>query len=331
MSRKSSVALAALTAFAAFTSGPAGAQDATREFPQRPIRFIVPYAPGGATDIVARLLGPKLTDLLNQQIVIDNRVGASGNIALELVARAAPDGYTLLIGNVSTNSINPVAFAKTLKFDPAKELTGITLLASIPNLLVAGAAFPPNTLKEAIAYTKARPGQLNHGGPIGSYAHLDLLALLNSTGMQMVHVPSKGGAGTAVTTLVNGEIHYTWMNVATALPQVKAGRFKAYAVSTAQRLPELPNVPTMTEEGFAGIGSNNWNGLFAPARTPKPVIDRLFTVTTTVLQRPEVQEAFAKNQIPVALSQSPDEFNRFVQAEMRKWVKILKESPVAFE
>lgn len=304
----------------------AGAQPAAPDYPQRPIRLIVPYAPGGATDIVARIVGPKLTELLGEQVVVDNRVGAAGNIALELVAKAQPDGYTLLVGNVSTNSINPIAFAHILKFDPAKELVGVTLLASIPNLLVSGAGFPPNSLSEVIAYAKARPGQLNHGGPIGSYSHLDLLALLNATGMQMLHVPSKGGAGTAVSTLINGEVHLTWMNVATATPQVKAGRFKAYAVTTEQRLPDLPNVPTMAEAGFPGIGSNNWNGVFAPARTPRTIVNKLYAALVQTMQRQDIQELFAKNQVPVAVSKSPEEFDAFVQSEMKRWAKIIRDN-----
>lgn len=309
----------------------AGAQSSTQNYPQRPIRLIVPFAPGGATDIVARVIGPKLTDLLGQQVVVDNRVGASGNIALELVAKAQPDGYTLLVGNVSTNSINPIAFAQVLKFDPTKELVGVTLLASIPNLLVAGAGFPPNTVSEVIAYAKARPGQLNHGGPIGSYSHLDLLALLNAAGLQMLHVPSKGGAGTAVTTLINGEVHITWMNVATATPQVKAGRFKAYAVTTEQRLPDLPNVPTMGEAGFPGIGSNNWNGIFAPARTPRPIINKLYGALIQTMQRQDIQEVFTKNQVPIALSKSPDEFDQFVQSEMGRWAKIVRDNNIRLD
>ena len=309
----------------------AGAQSSTENYPQRPIRLIVPYAPGGATDIVARIIGPKLTELVGQQVVVDNRVGAAGNIALELASRAQPDGYTLLVGNVSTNSINPIAFAHQLKFEPAKELVGVTLLASIPNLLVSGANFPPNTLSEVIAYVRARPGKLNHGGPIGSYAHLDLLALLNTTGMQMLHVPSKGGAGTAVTTLINGEVHFTWMNVATATPQVKAGRFKAYAVTTEQRWPDLPNVPTMAEAGFPGIGSNNWNGVFAPARTPRPIINKLHTALTQTAQRQDIREIFAKNQVPVAISKSPEVFDAFVGSEMKRWAKIIKDNNIRLD
>lgn len=309
----------------------AGAQPAAENYPQRPIRFIVPYAPGGATDIVGRIVGPKVTDLLGQQVVIDNRVGAAGNIALELVAKAQPDGYTLLVGNVSTNSINPIAFAHILKFDPAKELVGVTLLASIPNLLVSGAAFPPNSLKEVIAYAKARPGQLNHGGPVGSYSHLDLLALLSATGMRMLHVPSKGGAGTAVSTLINGEVHLTWMNVATATPQVKAGRFKAYAVTTAQRMADLPGVPTMAEEGYPGIGSNNWNGIFAPARTPRAIINKLHATLLQTMQRQDLQELFAKNQIPIAVSASPADFDAFVRSEMTRWARIVKENDIRLE
>lgn len=309
----------------------AGAQPAAQNYPQRPIRFLVPYAPGGATDIVARTIGPKLTELIGQQIVIDNRAGAAGNIALELTAKALPDGYTLLIGNVSTNSINPTAFAKVLTFDPVKELTGITLLASIPNFLVTGATFPADTLKEFIAYAKARPGQLNHGGPIGSYAHLDLLALMKAAGMQMVHVPSKGGAGPAVTSLISGEVQITWMNLATAIGQIKSGRLKAYAVTTDQRLADLPNVPTMTEAGFPGIGSNNWNGVFAPAKTPRPIIDKLFTALTQTVQRQDVKDIFAKSLIPVAVSASPEEFNAFVHSEIQRWVKIIKDNDIKLE
>ena len=144
--------------------------------------------------------------------------------------------------------------------------------------------------------------------------------------MQMLHVPSKGGAGTAVTTLINGEVHITWMNVATATPQVKAGRFKAYAVTTQQRLPDLPNVPTMAEAGFPGIGSNNWNGIFAPARTPRPVVNKLHAALVQTMQRQDIQELFAKNQVPVAISKSPEEFDAFVQYEMKRWAKIIKDN-----
>jgi tripartite-type tricarboxylate transporter receptor subunit TctC len=302
-----------------------------QDYPRRPIRVLVPYAPGGATDIVARTVGPKITEILGQQVVIDNRSGAAGNIALELVARAQPDGYTLLVGNVSTNSINPIAFAHVLPIDPLKELTGVTLLASIPNFLLTSATFPAATLKEFVAYAKARPGQLNHGGPIGSYSHLDLLAFMKAAGIQMVHIPSKGGAGTSVTSLISNEVQITWMNLATAVGQIKSGRLKAYAVTTDQRLPEFPNVPTMAEAGFPGIGSNNWNGVFAQTRTPPAIIAKLFAAFTQAVKRPDVQEVFARSLIPVAVSKSPEDFNAFVRSENARWAKIIKENNLKLE
>jgi tripartite-type tricarboxylate transporter receptor subunit TctC len=307
------------------------AADLAQDYPRRPIRLLVPYAPGGATDIVARTIGPKITELLGQQVVIDNRSGAAGNIALELVARAQPDGYTLLIGNVSTNSINPTAFAHVLPIDPLKELMGITLLASVPNFLIASATFPAATLKDFVAYAKARPGQLNHGGPIGSYSHLDLLAFMKAAGIQMVHIPSKGGAGTSVTSLISNEVQITWMNLATAVGQIRSGRLKAYAVTTDKRLPDFPNVPTMAEAGFAGIGSNNWNGLFGQVKLPKPIVAKLFTAFTQAVNRPDVQEVFARSLIPVAISKSPEEFDEFVRSENARWTKIIKENNLKLE
>jgi tripartite-type tricarboxylate transporter receptor subunit TctC len=309
-----------------------GAGDvAAQDYPRRPIRMIVPYAPGGATDIVARTIGPKITEILGQQVVIDNRSGAAGNIALELVAKAQPDGYTLLVGNVSTNSINPIAFAHVLPIDPLKDLTGITLLASIPNFLVSGASFPAATLKEFVAYAKARPGQLNHGGPIGSYSHLDLLAFMKAAGLQMVHIPSKGGAGTAVTSLISNEVQITWMNLATASGQIKSGRLKAYAVSTDQRLRDFPSVPTMAEAGYPGIGSNNWNGVFAQTKLPSAIKDKLFAALVQTVKRADIEEVFARSLIPVATSKSPEEFDAFVKSENVRWAKIIKDNNIKLE
>ena len=182
----------ALFASCALLSAGSHAAERAAEWPVKPVRLIVPFAPGGATDIVARIMAQGLADVLGQQFVVDNRAGASGNIGVEMAVRSQPDGYTVLINNVSTGAINPIAFAKTLKYDSTKELTGVALLASIPNLLVSGANFPPNTLKELIEYAKARPGQLNYSNPIGAYSHLDMLEFMSKAGIQMVNVPSKG-------------------------------------------------------------------------------------------------------------------------------------------
>lgn len=212
-----------------------GAQSAAKQagYPERPIRVLIPFAPGGATDIVARMLSPRLSDRLGQQIVPDNRSGAAGNIAVELAAMAQPDGYTVLIGNISTNSINPILFARTMKVNALKDLRGVTLLASIPNVILGGPRLPANTLKEAIAYVKERPGQLNYSAPLGSYSHLDMLALTAAAGIKMVHIPSKG-AGETLPLLMRGETHFTESNVASNIGPIRGGQIKAYAVATGR-------------------------------------------------------------------------------------------------
>src|SRR5205085_1699757 len=223
--------------------------------------------PGGATDIIARVLEPNLTKRLGQQIVVDNRAGAAGNIAVELVAQSQADGYTLLVGNISTNSINPILFGKRMKVDALKDLAPITKLVAIPNFILGSAKLPAHTLKEAFAYAKQRPGQLNYQAPLGSYSHLDMLALIAAAGVNMVHLPSRG-AGETLPAMLRGDVHITESNVASNIGAVKAGQIRAYAVTSEQRLSDMPDVPTLGEAGFPGIGSLNWNGLFAPARTP---------------------------------------------------------------
>ena len=311
-------------------SGAAGAAERATDWPTKPVRLIVPFAPGGATDIVARIIAQGLAEALGHQFVVDNRSGASGNIAVEMAVRSPPDGYTLLMNNVSTGAINPVAFASTLKVDPARELIGVAMVASIPNLLVAGASFPPNTMKELVDYAKARPGQLNYSNPIGAYSHLDMLEFMAKSGIQMVNVPSKG-AGASFAPVIAGEIHFSFLNAATVTPQVKAGRMKAYVTTAKQRLPDLPEVPTMAEAGFAGMGSVNWNGVFVPVKTPRAIIDKLAAATAQVLQRPPVQAAFVKAGVPLTPSASPEEFQEFVRSELKRWARIIKENNVKFE
>ena len=317
-------------ALCAMASTAIAAQPPAQDYPNRPIRLLIPFAPGGGTDIIARILGPKLSERLGQQIVPDNRPGAAGNIAVELVAMAQPDGYTLLVGNISTNSINPVLFAGRMKVNALKDLTGVTLLASIPNLILGGPKVPATTLKEAIAYAKDRPGQLNYSAPLGSYSHLDMLAFTAAAGIRMVHLPSKG-AGETLPLLIRGDTHITESNVASNIGAVRSGQIRAYAVTSAQRIPELPDLPTMAEAGFPGIGSINWNGMFAPAKTPRPVIDKLFAATVAVWKDPEMQDFLVKRSIPPALSASPAEFNAYVLSETRRWTKIIKDNNVKID
>ncbi len=303
---------------------------AAESFPVRPLRLLVPFAPGGATDIIARVLEPTLTRRLGQQVVVDNRTGAAGNIAVELVAQAQPDGYTLLVGNISTNSINPLLFEKRMKVNAGRDLTGVTKLVAIPNFILGSPKMPANTLQEALAYAKARPGQLNYQAPLGSYSHLDMLALTAAAGVKMVHLPSKG-AGETLPALLRGDIHITESNVASNIGAVRAGQIKAYAVTSGQRLPDLNTVPTMAEAGFPGLGSLNWNGVFAPVRTPKAVVARLHADITAAMQELDASGGLAKRSLPISLSATPAEFNAYVQTEMKRWRKIITDNNVVID
>ncbi len=303
---------------------------AAQGYPNRPVRLVIPFAPGGATDIIARILEPKLTKRLGQQIVIDNRTGAAGNIAVELVAQAAPDGYTLLVGNISTNSINPILFAKRSKVNALKDVTGVTKLVAIPNFILGSPKIPSTTLKEALEYAKARQGQLNYQAPLGSYSHLDMLALTAAAGVKMVHLPSKG-AGETLPALLRGDIHLTESNVASNIGAVRAGQVKAFAVTAEQRLADLPNIPTMAEAGFPGIGSLNWNGIFAPTGTPAAIVNRLHADIVAAMKELDAEGALAKRTIPVSLSASPAEFNGYVRAESDRWRKIIRDNKVSID
>jgi tripartite-type tricarboxylate transporter receptor subunit TctC len=319
--------------FAVALGAAAGASHAQQEaqlWPTRAVRLIVPFALGGLTDIVARILAPALGEALVQPFVVENRPGAAGNIGVEQVVRAAPDGYTVLVGNISTNAINPTAFAATLKFDSAKELAPVTLIASVANVLVSGAAFPPGNFRELIEYARARPGQMNYSNPLGSYSHLDTLDLLARTGIKAVLIPSKG-AGSTLSSIINGEIHFSFLNAASITPHVKGGRMKAFATTARVRLPDLPEVPTMAEVGFPEVGSVQWNGFFMPARTPRAIVGRLHAATAQVMQRKPVQEAFVNSAVPITLSKSPEEFREFVNAEIKRWARIIRDNDIKLE
>jgi len=322
--------LIGLLAVALFASGGAAYAAQSPNYPERPVRLVIPFAPGGATDIIARTLEPKLTRHLGQQVVVDNRSGAAGNIAVEIVAQAQPDGYTLLVGNISTNSINPLLFAKKMKVNAVKDLAGVTKLVAIPNFILGSPKMPANTLKEALAYAKERQGQLNYQAPLGSYSHLDMLALTAAAGVKMVHLPSKG-AGETLPAMLRGDIHITESNVASNIGAVRAGQVKAYAVTSDKRLADLPNVPTMAESGYPGIGSLNWNGIFAPARLPRPILNKLHGAIVGSMKELEAEGVLAKRQTPISLSESPAEFDAYVLSEMKRWEKIIRDNQVKID
>jgi tripartite-type tricarboxylate transporter receptor subunit TctC len=294
--------------------------------------MLIPYAPGGATDIVARDISSKLQEALGQPFVVDNRPGASGNIAVEAVARATPDGYTLLVGNVSTNAINESTFAGIMQAQPSRDLVGISRLVEIPHVLVATASFPPNSVAELIEWARRNPGKLNYASAgIGTYPQLDMLRLLKAAGIDATHVPYKGGAAQELPALLSGEVQVAFINLASTVEQIKAGRLKAIATTMPSRLAELPDVATMAEQGFPGIGTNAWQGLFAPAATPKLIVDKLYAAVVVVLSRPEMKEMLARQMMTVALSGSPQEFTEQTRAETRAWAEVVRDNKVKIE
>ncbi|TMH70956.1 MAG: tripartite tricarboxylate transporter substrate binding protein [Betaproteobacteria bacterium] len=315
--------------FCMFAVAPAMAQDS---YPARPVKILVPYGPGGATDIIARIVAQKLTESLGQAFLVENRPGANGNLALEAAAKAPPDGYTLLVGNVSTNAINENIFAHQLQIKPSRDLVGIAKLVEIPHIVVASASFAPNTIAELIAAAKREPGKINFASVgLGSYPHLDMERLMKAAGIELTHVPYKGGAGQAIPAMIAGEVQVAFFNMASLLPHIRSGRLKALAAIPAQRLPELPNVPTLAEQGFPGIGTNAWQGMFAPAATPKPLIERLHGAIVAVLTRPEQKEALAKQMMIVEVSKSPQEFTDLVRRETLGWGEFLREARIKID
>ena len=303
----------------------------SEKFPAKPVRIIVPYAPGGATDITARQLQSKISELWGQPVIVDNRAGASGNIALELAARSAPDGYTLFVGNVSTNAINETTFS-SLKVKPSRDLTGVTNLIQLPHLWVVNPSVPASTLKELVAYVRKSGAKLNYGSAgVGAYPHLDAVKFLKIAGIEMVHVPYKGGAGQMIPAIIGNEVQFMFINMASSLPHIKSGRIKPLAITTDKRHPQLPNVPTTAESGFPGVGTNAWNGLFAPAGIPKPLLKRIHADVVKVMESPEMKSSLDKVFMSVVVNRSPEEIQQFVLEEIKAWGKIVIENNIKVE
>ena len=321
----------AVIASAFVASLPAAAQS-SNSYPSRPVKVLIPYAPGGATDIVARFLASKIDSVLGQPMVIENRPGASGNIALEAAAKAAPDGYTLFVGNVSTNAINESIFAKELHIKPSRDLVGVTELAEIPHIFAATPSLPAKSIADVIALAKASPGKLNFASAgLGSYPQLDMMKFEKAAGVSMTHVPYKNGAAGMITALITGEVQVAFINLSSTLQHVKAGKMRALATTAPTRLAELPDVPTMAEAGFAGIGTNAWQALFAPAATPKPVVDKLFKASVEVMSTPEMKDKLAQQMLSVVLSKSPQAWTDQVRSETQKWGDFIRENHITVD
>ena len=293
-------------------------------YPSKPIRVVVPYPPGGTPDILIRELGPKLTAALGQQIIVENRPGAGGNIGAEVVAKAAPDGYTLVMGTTATHSINQSLYKK-LAYDPLKDFVAVALIATMPNVLVVNNDFPVKNVKELIALAKAKPGTITFGsGGNGTTHHLSGALFEKMTGVDMTHVPYKG-AGQALPDLIGGQINIMFDNITSSMAYIKSGKLRVLAVTTPKRSAALPDVPTMQEAGVPGYEMSGWFGLLAPAKTPPEIVARLNKAINKILQSIEMKELLAKQGAEIVIS-TPAEFTAFVKERTDKMTKVVKDS-----
>jgi tripartite-type tricarboxylate transporter receptor subunit TctC len=304
----------------------AGAATAQDKYPSRAIKVIVPYAPGGATDIVARIVGDEFQKVTGQPFVVLNKPGAFGMLAIDEMVKAAPDGYTLMIGNVSTNSITPIIYAKKMNLDYAKSVVAVSNLVDVPAFLLVTTAdnFPVKSASELIAYAKKNPGKVRYGTVgIGSYPHYDMAYFAKRAGeLDLVGLPNKNGASGVIQDMLRGDVQAAFLNVASTAGQVQAGKFRALAVVNRTRLKEYPDIPTMKEIGYADVGTVAWNGLFAPAATPKPVLEAIFQAVNKALQSPETIEKLRKQNFNVVPNKSLADAQTWLAGEMNHWRTI---------
>lgn len=299
-------------------------------YPSRPLRMIVPFAPGGASDFVGRIIQPAMADRLKQQVVIDNRGGAAGNIGVEVAVRATPDGHTFLLGNVGTMAINPNYYTK-FQYRPLKDLVPITQVVDVPGSLVVHPTLPPRSVKELIAHLKANPGKLNYGSPAPSSANrLEMEMFLFSTGTKAVQINYKGGAGPAMTGLLGNEVQMMFVTFSSAVNFAKQGRVRMLAVVSPERNPALPDVPTMREQGHDMV-VGSWQGLFVPRGSPKAVVDKLFQVGVDMMKDPQVVKRMQEGGVTIVTSKSPADFVAFVTAETERYAKVIKDAKLDTE
>jgi len=311
-------ALIVLAAFA--LAGAAHAQ----AYPAKPVKLVVPFAPGGTSEVVARLVAAEMSKGLGQQMIVENKAGGAGNIAMQEVARADPDGYTLILGHFGTLAVNPYMFAK-LPYDVNRDFVPVSLLAKVPNIFVVNANVPAKNLKEFVALAKSKPGALTYGSAgNGSAGHLAFEYLKLVAGIDVVHVPYKG-TGPQITDLIAGRTDASSAGTPPLLPHVKSGKLRAVAVGTPKRLASLPDTPTVIEQGYKGFETTQWYGLMAPARTPDAVIKRLADEAAKATKAPAVKERFAADDA-VAYGSTPAEFAAFIRQEQARWSEVVKKA-----
>jgi tripartite-type tricarboxylate transporter receptor subunit TctC len=314
-------------------AGNALAQTADK-YPSRPVKILVPYAPGGATDIVARILGEQMGKRLGQSFYVESKPGAFGIIAIEDMVRSPADGYTLMIGNVSTNAITPIIYADKFKIDYARDVVPITNTVDIPAFVVATTKdFSVSSLPELIDYAKKNPGKVRYGtvGP-GSYPHYDMAYFAKRAGdLDMIAVPNKAGASGVINDMLTGSTQVAFLNVASSTSQVKAGNFRPLALVNHARLPDYQDLPTMQELGFPGVGTIAWQGLFAPAGTPKEILQAIFDAAVAALQTPEASAAFKKQTFNIVPNSSLADAKVWLAQQIDRWRKITTEVKIETE
>jgi tripartite-type tricarboxylate transporter receptor subunit TctC len=323
VNRRQSLLQAIGTAALVLMTGATFAQGSA--YPDKPIRFVVPYPPGGGTDVIARIVQDRLRAALGQSIVIENRGGAGGSIGTEVVARSAPDGYTVLF-TLSSHTINPAIFSK-LSFDTARDFEPVGTVCSLPQILVANPQFPANTVQQLISMAKEKPGSLSFASVgNGSPGHLAGEMMKIRTGTQLTHIPYRGG-GPAVTDVISGQVPLLWVSIPAAAQFVKQKQLKALAVSTLKRSAAFPDVPTMQEVGISDFEVDSWYAMFVPTKTPRPIIDRLNAALNTVLNEPEIREKLLA-QGSEAVGGTPEQLGAVVNFELLKWAKLVKDAGI---
>ncbi|ABE46979.1 Bug family tripartite tricarboxylate transporter substrate binding protein [Polaromonas sp. JS666] len=294
-----------------------------QSYPAKPIRFVVPYPPGGASDVTARIIGQKLSEAWGQPVIVDNRAGANGNIAAEQVAKAPADGYTMLMGNVGPNAISPSLYTN-LAYDVAS-FAPVTLTTTVPIVLLVNPSLPVNNVKELIAYAKANPNKLNFASAgNGSSNHLTGELFKSIAGIDIVHVPYKGD-GLALTDVMGGQVSMMFTTVVSAMPHIKSGKLRAVAVASAKRIAAMPNLPTVAESGVPGFDSSSWGGILFPAGTPKEIIAKMHDAVVAILAMPDVKARLSSLGAEV-VGNTPDEFGSYIKSETVKWGKVIKTS-----
>jgi len=326
MARTTTSKFALLAALLALVAGPAAAAE---QYPTKPVRLIVPFPPGGSNDIVARMIGNELTGKLGQQVIIDNRGGAGGIIGSEIAANSAPDGYTLLIISVAY-AYNPSIYKSRLKFDPEKSFVPVAMLGTGPNVLAVNPKVPVNSVKELIAMAKAKPGAVAYAtAGLGSFQHLGSEMFRLKAGIDMLHVPFKGG-GPAMADVIAGNTQVAIGSLLQTMPFIRSGRLKALGVGGAKRNSALPEVPTIAEAGVPGYEASNWWGVVAPAGTPGAAVKRLNGELEQILAGADIQKKF-ETQGGEALYKGPAEFGKFIRAETAKWSKVVRDAGIKAE